>query len=241
MKRVFTLLTVLIAFAFNNYAQGDYEHLLIYKADQNWEKLIQESEKLTLKNKTKNDPVPYYYMAYGLYKISFIGDRPDSYKNAYKDALTVVGKMGRKDSDGAVMEEYDEFFNELKASLLEIIKNDIEADEYRRAFGWIMKIYKFDRNHIGGKYLEGAARYRNGDKATARAKWKEAADLIAELESTSDWMEADKNMIKFGMYESAKCQIDARQVEAAKEIMNYGAQWFEEDEDWKKWYDEIVN
>ncbi len=223
------------------FGDDDYEELLILKADQNWEKLIRQAEKMTVKNKTKNDPVPYYYLAYGLYKISFIGDRPDEYKNAYKDALTAVGKMGRKDSDGAVEEEYEEFFNELKYSLLEIIRNEIEADEYRRAFGWVMKIYKFDRDHIGGKYLEGACRYRNGDKATARSKWKEAAQLIEELESTSDWMEADRDIIKLGMYESAKCQLDARQTDAAKEIMNLGNQWFEEDEDWKRWYDKIVN
>jgi hypothetical protein len=243
MKKLLSLLTgILYSLSlFSQIGDDEYEELLILKADQNWEKLITQSEKLTEKNKTKNDPVPYYYLAYGLYKISFLGARPEEYKNAYKDALTAVGKMGRKDDDGKVLEEYDEFFNELKYSLLEIIKNEIDAGEYRRAFGWVMKIYKFGRDHIGGKYLEGAVRYRNGDKATARTKWKEAAQLLDELESTDDWMEADRDFIKLGMYESAKCQIEARQMDAAKEIMNLGHKYFEEDEDWKRWYDEIVN
>ena len=63
----------------------EYDDLLILKADQNWEKLIISSEKYTLKDATKNDPIPYYYMAYGLYKISFVGDRPDEFKNAFKN------------------------------------------------------------------------------------------------------------------------------------------------------------
>lgn len=241
MKKVFTFLAAMI-FAVTANAQGeDYDNLLIYKADQNWEKLIREAEKLTSKNKTKKDALPYYYLTYGLYKISFIGDRPDEYKNAYKDALTNAGKMGRKDGAEQVFEEYEEFYNELKMSLLEIIRNEIEGDDYRRAFGWVMKIYKFGRDHIGGKFLEGACRHHNGDKATARAKWKEGQELIKELESTSIWSEADKAIIKLGLYESAKAMTASRQKDTAVEIMNLGAQWFEGDKDWQAWYDEIVN
>jgi len=241
MKKVFTVLTAMIIAVTAIAQDDDYDNLLIYKADQNWEKLIREAEKLTTKTKTKNEALPYYYLTYGLYKISFIGDRPDEYKNAYKDALTAAGKMGRKDGADQVFEQYADFYNELKMSLLEIIRNEIEGGDYRRAFGWVMKIYKFDRDHIGGKYLEGACRHHNGDKATARAKWKEGQDLIKALESTSHWTDADKAMIKLGLYESAKALVASRQKDAAKEIMNLGAQWFEEDKDWKVWYDEIVN
>ena len=240
MNKLLTLLAT-VFFGLTVFSQVDEEELLILKADRNWEKLIRTAEKYTTNNKTKNEPVPYYYMAYGLYKISFIGDRPDDYKNAYKDALTTVGKMQRKDGDGSVQEEYEEFFVELKMSLLEIIRNEFDAGEYRRSFGWVMKIYKFGRDNISGKFLEGACRYRNTDKATARTKWKEGAKLISEIDSPSQFDKADREMIKFGLYEAAKCKIEGRQKDAAKEIMNYGAQWFEEDKDWQRYYDEIVN
>ncbi len=249
MKNLMTLSKTILLSVFmltfigtKSFAQNDedYEELLILKADQNWEKLIRQAEKMTNKTKYKNDPMPYYYLAYGLYQISFIGDRDDSYKNAYKDALTAVGKMGRKDSDGAVLEEYEEFFNELKYSLYEIIVNEIEADEYRRAFGWVMKIYKFDREHIGGKYLEGACRYRNGDKGTARVKWKDGLELLKALEDTSELMEADLAFIKLGLYESAKAQKESRQIDAAREIMNLGQKFFDSDEEWGRWYKEIM-
>lgn len=240
MNKLFTLLAT-VFFGLTVFCQVDEEELIILKADRNWEKLIRTAEKYTTNKNTKNEPLPYYYMAYGLYKISFIGDRSDEYKNAYKDALTIVGKMQRKDSDGAVQKEHEDFFVELKLSLLEIIRNEFEADEYRRAFGWVMKIYKFGRDNISGKFLEGTCRYRNTDKSTAQAKFNEGAELIKEVESPSQFDEADREMIKYGLYEAAKCLKEGRQMDSAKEIMNYGAQWFEEDEDWQRYYDEIVN
>lgn len=240
MNKLLTLVTT-VFFGLTVFCQIDEDELLILKADRNWEKLIRTAEKYTTSNKTKNEPIAYYYMAYGLYNISFIGDRPEDYKNAYKDALTTVGKMQRKDADGAVQKEYEDFFVELKMSLLEIIRNEFDAGEYRRAFGWVMKIYKFGRDNISGKFLEGACRYRNTDKATARTKWKEGAELISQIESPKEFDKADLEMIKFALYEAAKCQKEGRQIEDAKEIMNYGAQWFEEDENWQRYYDEIVN
>lgn len=219
----------------------DYEDLMIMKADQSWKKLIIQADKYTSRNRTKDDAEPYYYLAYGLYKISFIGDRPDEFKNAYKDALTTVGKMARKDEDNEIYNKYEDFFIELKLSLLEVIRNEIESDDYRRAFGWVMKIYKFGRDNISGKFLEAACRYRNGDKATANSRWREGRELIDELESTSSWDKADREMIKFALYESAKALKESRQQDEANEIMNLGAQWFEEDKDWQMYYDKIVH
>lgn len=240
MKKLLTLAAIVL-FGLPTFSQVDEEELIILKADRNWEKLIRQAEKYTTKTKTKKEALPYFYMAYGLYKISFIGDRSDEYKNAYKDALTVVGKMLRYDDGGAVQDEHGEFLVELKMSLLEIIRNDFDADEYRRAFGWVMKIYKFGRDNISGKFLEGAVRFRNNDKATARTKWREGTEMLKEVQSASEFDKADREMIKFGLYHSAKCQKEARQDQAAKDMMNLGAQWFEEDKDWQRFYDEIVN
>lgn len=240
-KKMKNLLTLLAAFLIGSIVVAqDYQDLLILKADGNWEKLIKEAEKYTLKSKTSDDPTPYYYLAYGQYKISFVGDRGDEYKNAYKDALSTVGKLNRKDDDGSVREKYSEFFDELKSSLMEIIENEFDAGEYRRAFGWVMRIYKFGRENISGKYIEAVCRYRNMDKATARSKWREAKELLKEADA-SQWSEIDKKMIMFGMYESAKVLVESRQDDQAKEIMNLGAQYFEDNEEWNAWYDEIVN
>jgi hypothetical protein len=240
MKKLLAI-TTLLFLGFNSFAQVDEEELIILKADRNWEKLIRQAEKYTQKPSTKDEPIPYFYMAYNLYKISFEGDRPEEYKNAYKDALTVVGKLMRKDADGRIQKQYEDFFVELKLSLLEIIKNDFEAEDYRRSFGWVMKIYKFGRDNIAGKYLEGACRYRNNDKSTANTKWKEGKELIQQVGSSGEFDKADREMIKFGLYHAALALKESKQLPAAKEIMNLGAKWFEDEKDWQRYYDEIVN
>tara|TARA_B100000508_G_scaffold140088_1_gene140089 strand:- start:10727 stop:11473 length:747 start_codon:yes stop_codon:yes gene_type:complete len=239
MKKLLTLFfTVFIATTF--YAQGDYQDLLIIKADGDWEQLIKKAERYTMKGSTEDDAVPYYYLAYGLYKISFIGDRDEEYDNAFKDALTAIGKMLKKDETGEVQEKYAEFINEIKMNLLELIQNEFGNDEYRRAFGWVMRLYKFGRDYPQAKFLEGVCRYRNTDKATARMKWKEGQELLENSDPTS-WGEADKKLMMIGLYESAKVLKESRQNDRAKEFMNLGAPYFEDNEQWQTYYDEIVN
>lgn len=241
MKKLLTVLTVAFI-AFTSFGQEDYTDLLMLKADQDWEKLIKKADSYTSKDKTKNDPLPYYYLAYGLYQISFIGDRPEEFKNAFKDAITVVGKMQRKDSDRAVQNEYAEFFSELKGALFETIRNEMDAGEYKRAFGWVMKVYKFGRDDVGGKFLEGACRFNNGDKSSASTAWSDARKTIEENPSiSSEWSDVDKEMIMYGMYESAKALMASNQNDAAKDIMNLGGQWFDQDEKWQDYYDKIIN
>jgi hypothetical protein len=239
MKKLLTVITALLI-SMSSFSQNTYEDLLIIKADGNWEDLIKKAEKYTLKGSSEDDALPYYYLSYGLYKISFQADRDEKYDNAYKDAFTAIGKMLRNDKSGEVQEKYAEFMGELKLSLLEIIQNEVENGEYRRAFGWTMRMYKFGRDYAPVYYLEGALRYRKNDKSTANVKWKAGDELIKEADINS-WSEPDKKIFMLGLYETAKALKEDRQIDKAKAVMNIGAPYFEEDKRWQVYYDEIVN
>ncbi|HZH85883.1 MAG TPA: hypothetical protein VFD77_01110 [Brumimicrobium sp.] len=239
MKKTLTIIITLFI-SISSFSQNTYEDLLIIKADGNWDDLIKKAERYTLKGSTEKDALPYYYLAYGLYKISFQADRDEKYKNSYKDAFTAIGKMLRNDKSGEVQEKHADFVDELKFSLLEIIQNEVENDEYRRAFGWTMRLYKFGRDYTPVYYLEGALRYRNNDKSTANSKWKAGDDLLKDADINS-WSEPDKKIYMLGLYETAKALKEDRQIVKAKEVMNMGAPYFEEDKRWKVYYDEIVN
>ncbi|RYM30824.1 hypothetical protein ERX46_17230 [Brumimicrobium glaciale] len=239
MKNIITALTVLFI-SLSVFSQETFEDLLIIKADADWEKLIKHSERYTNKSSSDKEPVPYYFLAYGLYKISFQAERGDEYKGAYKDAFTAIGKMLRYDKTGEVQEKYSEFINELKLSLLEIIQNETDNEEYRRAFGWTMRLYKFGRDYVPALYLEGALRSRNNDQSTARIKWEEANTLVKD-QKIGDWSEADQKLLMLGLYQSAKALKDLRQPDKAKEMMDIGAPYFEEDKRWEANYDDIVN
>lgn len=239
MKRLLTVITTLFI-SMSAFSQNTYDDLLIIQADGKWEDLIKKAERYTLKSSTEKDALPYYYLAYGLYKISFQADRGDAYKNAYKDSFNAIGKMLRNDKNGEVQEEHAEFIDELKLSLLEIIQNEVENDEHRRAFGWVMRLYKFGRDYAPVYYLEGALRYRRNDRSTANARWKTGDELIATADINS-WSEPDKQIFMLGLYETAKALKEDRQVDKAKEVMNIGAPYLEDNKRWNTMYDEIVN
>ena len=47
-----------------------YDYLLVLFVDGEYEKLVKKAEKYTLNEKTKKDPIPWFYLSKGLYAIS---------------------------------------------------------------------------------------------------------------------------------------------------------------------------
>lgn len=241
MKKIISLFCILVlAFKFN--AQPPlYDDLLILYADGNYAKLIKETTKYSEKDNTKNDAIIYYWMAKAQYKISFKADRDEEYKNAYKDCFNSIGKFIKKDKEGKLLKEHMDFIAEVKKTLVEAIRNELEAKDYRKAAGWVTKAYKINPTDIGAKYLEGACKYRNADKGSANQIWKETDKLLAKVTSLEGYLDEDKELFKMGIFETAECYLAMKQVEKAKTLLGKVAQWFEGDEDFKAKYDAIVN
>ena len=241
MKKILLFVTVLLSSLFTS-AQN-YEDLLVMYADGNYDKLVKTAESYTLKDKTKNDAEPYYWLAKGLFAMSKDAEytSQDRYKNAYKDAITAIGKLQRKDKDGSIFHEYRDFFSEFKQSLIEVIENEISTGNYSKAYGWVIKVPKVSPDDIGSKYLIGVCKYRKGDKSGATADWKLADDMLNAVTSVDDWSDEDFKLLSMGLIETAECYIDSKRVEQAKAIMNKGYKWLESDETFKAKYDEIVN
>lgn len=241
MKKLLGLFFLLMGTMTLNAQAPNYDDLKILYADANYEKLVKEAEKYTAKDDTKKDPLPYCWLAKGLYKISLSGTDDEKYKNAYKDAIGALGKAIKYDKDGSALSEEQEFIDLFQMSLVETINNDIAAKDYSKASGWVIKYYKITRNPVGAKFLDGASKYRKSDKGGANTLWKEADLLLTEITSIEDWSKADKEILKTGVLQTAECYISSRQKEKAKAVLNKIAQWYEDDADFKVKYDELVN
>lgn len=241
MKKILSILTMVMGFSYLNAQPPTYDDLLILFADQNYEKLIKECIKYSEKDESKNDPLVYLYLSKGYFKISSVADRDEEYKNAYKETFGAIGKFIKKDKSGTMYQEHIEFFTDVKKSLLEAIINEMEAKDYRKASGWVSKVYKMVPTDIGAKYLEGACKYRLADKSGANALWKEADKLVAAVTTTENMTKEDKELLKLGVFETAQCYIDMRQPDKAKTLLGKVAQWFENDPSFKKRYDEVIN
>jgi hypothetical protein len=241
MKKMLTLILVFIGANFLRAQAPEYSDLLILYADGNYKKLIREAQKYSEKDDTKNDAKVFLWLGKGLYKISFVGDRDEEFKNAYKDGLNALGQCRKKDKDGSVYEANKEFFDEVKGNLLETIVNDISAKDYRKAAGWVTRVYKLSPNDAGAKFLEGACKYRNADKGGANALWKEGEKLLAAIKSVEELSKADLDMLRIGVFETVECYLAGKQNDKAKALLNKVAPWFEGDEEFKAKYDAVVN
>lgn len=244
-KNMKTLLFTLIfsSIAILSFGQGTYDDLRILYADGNYEKLVQQAEKYTLKDDTKKDPMPYLWMGKGLYKLSLQGDVDPEFNNAFKDALGAINKFLKYDKDGQYMADEDnyEFVTTIQKSLYERIDNEVGADNYRKAFSWVIKYKKISNNIIGEMYMEGACKFKTDDKSSAFTLWREADKLVEGITSMDSWTESDIDMFRLGVLKTAECMVSVKQVDKAKILLNKVAQWFEGDEDFKQAYDEIVN
>ena len=241
MKKLLSLMFIL-AFFTNLKAQPPvYDDLLILYADGNYPKLIKMCKKYATKDNSKKDPLVYLYLAKGYFKISFDADRDEEFKNAYKDVFGAASKCRKKDKDSSVFVKHREFFSEIKMTLVEAIENELDAKDYRKAAGWVRKVYKLEKNELGSKYLEGACKYRAGDKGGAKALWKQADLILKGITSLDGKYPEDLALLKMGLFETAECYVKMRQPDKAKLLLGKFAQWFEKDRDFKQRYDDIVN
>lgn len=239
------ILSTLILFLTLNigFSQKEYDDLRILYADGNYEKLAKVADKYANSDATKKDPWPYLWLSKGLYKIHLSGNANPVFKNAYKESINALNKCMKFDKTGAVMSTPDnrEFLDELQGSLVEQIENELASANFRKAFGWVNSYKKISTNLIGQLYMEGVCKFRTDDKSTGFNLWKTAESQLKEVTSLDDWSEADKTMLKLGVIQTAECYVSIKKVEDARKILNSVAQWFEDDEEFKDSYGQIVN
>ncbi len=241
MKALF-ILFVGVLFSFGAKAQApDFDDLKILFADGDYEKLVRQCEKYINKDETKKDPYVYVYMAKALYGIDISGSENENFKNAFKDGIGYLGKCMQYDQAGDCQAEHEEFINEFTLACIERITNDIVAEDYRKAYSWVVKYKKITKNPAGMYFMEGACKFRNSDKGGANAAWKTAGEELDKVTSIEDWSKADVALLKHGVIQTAEAMVFGRQLEKAKAVLNKVAPWFEEDDDFQDAYDKIVN
>jgi hypothetical protein len=240
MKFQATVAAFLLGLMSFSYAQ-DYDDLTILYADGNYEKLVAKAEKYTQKDDTKKDPIPYIWMAKGLYKISISGNDDPAYKNAFKDAMGSFAKAVKYDPENEARSKHSEFVEEFTNAAAELIINDADAEDYGKAYGWSVKYGKMAKNEAGNMFMQAALKYRRSDKSGANNAWKEAKEMMEGVNSLSSWLEADRKLLRAGLMESASCLIDSRQNEKARALLDEYAALFAGDEDWQSRYDALMN
>lgn len=236
----FIILFVLVLSAKSFGQPPTFDDLKILYADGNYEKLVVQSEKYTLKEVLKKDPVPYMWLAKGLDKIASSGTTDEKFKNAYKDAVNALSKSLKNDKDSSCYREHKEFVDGFQAGLVERINNELAANDYKKAAGWDVKYYKVSFNILGAKYLDGACKFMTGDRGSANTLWAACEKELKLIKSVENWSKADLDILRIGIIKTAECYITARQTDKAKALLDKVAPWFENDPEFKEKYNELT-
>ncbi len=241
MKNLFCLIIVVFSTFLSSAQAPEYDDLKILYADGKYEKLIASAEKYTLKESLKKDPYPFMWLSKGLYKMSISGTSDEKYKASYKESLGALSKAMKLDKDSSCVNTHKEFVDELQMSLLNLTTDYITSDKFKDAGGSAAKYYKISYHFVGAKYIDAASKFKSGDKAAAEVIFKECDKILVATTSIESWSDADKAFFKAGILFAADCYINAKQKEKAVALLNKVAHWFEEDEEFKTRYNEIVN
>ena len=218
-----------------------YDDLLIYYADGDYEKLVDKAQKYMDDDDTKNDPWPYIYSSKANFEMSKDQKYDEDFPKAFNDAIGDAGKAIKKDKTGEVYEKEMSYFTELKEFVVEEIKNMVDQEDYSRLRGKVMKLQKMDPNDVGAFYLLAACQYQIKDKGGAKISFEKGQEKLDALESVEDWRKIDLEMLRLGIIEYSKYMMQAQLTDNAKNLLNQVKQWYEDDEIFMAYYDEVIN
>jgi hypothetical protein len=243
---ILSLIAILYLGSNVSFAQPDkdYEDLLLYYVDEKYDKCVDKAYRYTQNDKTKRDPLPYLFASMSFFEISKNPEKwdDDEFKRAYKDAMSFAGKYYKKDKDLEYISEYEDFFTEFKLVILEETQNYMALNDikgYKKALANMKKMVKFAPNDIGIWFIKSVCDYENKVKVDGLNSAKKAKELLAGLTSFENLKEEEQFSLRLGLMQYAMYQKRIDEPTAAKEAIDMGFEYFQDDEEYKKLYDEL--
>jgi tetratricopeptide (TPR) repeat protein len=244
--KILGLLFILIGFTKFAVSQDNtYNDLLLLFVDEKYEKCLKKAEKYTTDPETKKDPYPWFYMSKSLLEISEseLGNK-DIYKKAFKDAIKYAGKGINYDArnEGDAREYFEDHIIELKKSIRIYIDDYISSGSFKNAGNWAKQYLRVAPNNPGANLILCTASYNAKDRTKAREYYAKAKEVIDEMDGFNSDSGNDFWILKIGIIEYAlfMCPNSSTKTQAVA-MLNVGKQWFEEEDDFMRVYNQCVN
>lgn len=242
MKRLIISLTVgLWMFTPVMTQAQEFEDLLNLYIDEKYEKLTQKAYNYTQNDKYRKNPIPYIYCSMGYYEMSKDMSYMEDYPRAQNDALKYAIKFRKKDKKLEHWDDHQDYISELRTTVLEDAENQLGTEKtIKKAH----KIYRYltdlDPSDGAAWLMRGycEARMRMVTEAGKHVN-KKAGTIILGLNKIEDLHEEQQNLMKFGLITYSGYLLDNGMTDSAKTVIDLGFKWFEEDDAYKKKYDEI--
>lgn len=236
--KYFLLILTFVSSSFSIFSQESYEDLINLRVDEKYEKLLYKSEKYTLNDKTKKDPLPYLFLSIGYYEISKLAEMQEDYPKAFKNSLKYAVKYVKKDKSLAFFDDYIDYFEELRHSTLIEAEALYDQEKYSKVKSYCKYLFKIDENDIGAHVLNGVC--------LEKIKYtKEAIEAIAKakelLESggINSLSREQLTLLKLSLIKMAEYYEGVGKASLAKEFMEYGMDKFGDDNSYSITYDNL--
>ncbi|MFN3343000.1 MAG: tetratricopeptide repeat protein [Flavobacteriales bacterium] len=233
MKRLMILLAVFLYAGTNLLKAQEYEDLAALWVDQKYEKLADKAFKYTEKDKSKNDPLPYLYLAKALYRISLDEKlrAKEEFKKSEAEALSYSVKYKKKDKNGIYKVDADKFFAEMKKTYFEQTENYYESGDFKKALAILKKVVQFDPENPGAWIVKAICEFEMKNKTEAVNNANAGVDFVKKIQNFNDLLEPDQDFMRFALMAYANYLVKTKDVPNAKKIISLGYQYYSKTKD----------
>lgn len=237
-KSLFVLLLAIVQL--NLIAQRDYNDLLTLFVDEKYEKVLYKAEGYTLKDDTKKDALPYLYCSMAFLEISKIDELKEKYPDAFKNAIKYAAKYGQKDKEHEFYSEHEDYFAELRQAIISEAETFMDTDKFTKAKSYYDALIDIDANDAGAHIMLGRAYYALKTKKEAELAYKTAKEILTERRC-SDMSKEQRNLLKEALMKEGEDRAAKGDKAVAKEWLDLGLEYFEDDKEYQVVYDSVVN
>lgn len=241
MKFRFTPFILLVALIFSQSFQAQaqdedpYKDLLFLIIDGDYEKAASKAERITEKDDTRREPVPYIYASMAYYEMSKDDKYAEDYPRAFREAIKNAYKAARYDDENLYLPEHATYMNELKAAIMREAMFQYESESYRKSTTYTKYVTRIDPYDISALLLKGVAEERGRNSYQAEKTFQEADTTLKHLSAEEIPLDARK-AYRFAVIEYAKLMKEQGKKEKAQPFLDAVAGIFEDDAEFQDVY-----
>ncbi len=221
----------------------DYDKLLLWYIDENYEKVIRKGEKII--EDERKQPLPYIYVAKAYYEVSKLPEYKEEYDRAFKEALKYAGYFIKRDDKKKLIDDHSRFLNKLRREAIEIGKVEYEKGarrkrNYRKSRYYFKKIQRFSPNDPSPHFVEGLTSVKQGLERRARRPYQKGKELLKALDSKEELDPAQNDLMKFWVTEYSRHLVDKGNVDSAQKVVDIGKRLYGNDKEFLQSCDRIL-
>lgn len=238
--KYFLLAAIAVITASKAFSQdGEYDKILALLVDEQYEKVLYKCEPYTLKDDTKNEPIPYLYMAMAYFEISKRGEYAEKYPKAFKESLKYATKHRKKDKDNEYYKEFADFFSELRQQTISEAETLNDQDKFTSSKSYYQNLVNIDQNDPGAVIMLGYVFAKLKSKKDANDNFNKAKEML-ESKGTDGLADEQVRLLKNSIMKLATMYMDEGNSAEARAWIELGNQFFEEDKEYQTVYRDIA-